>query len=58
MKQIFTTISLLIFSISFAQNGIGNNSVEKCYKSSSQETIATADGGILLGGSVAYWMVK
>jgi hypothetical protein len=58
MKQIFTSISLLTFSFSFAQNGLENIIIEKCYKYSSQDTIANADGGILPVGSDTYGMVK
>ena len=54
MKQIFTSIVLLISSLSFAQNGLENIIVEKYYKSSALDTVANADGGVLPVGSVTY----
>ncbi|MFZ4613836.1 MAG: hypothetical protein ACOYNH_09155 [Bacteroidia bacterium] len=53
MKQIFTSTTLLIFSLSFAQNGLENIITEKCYKYSTQDTIANTDCGILPLGLVA-----
>jgi hypothetical protein len=47
MKQIFTSTTLLIFSLSFAQNGLENIITEKCYKYSTQDTNANTDCGIL-----------
>jgi hypothetical protein len=54
MKHIFTSIVILISSISYAQNGLENIIVEKYYKSSAQDTVANADGGVLPVGSVTY----
>jgi len=53
MKQIFTSTTLLIFSLSFAQNGLENIIIEKCYKYSTQDTIENTDCGILPLGLVA-----
>jgi hypothetical protein len=53
MKQIFTSTTLLIFSLSFAQNGLENIITEKCYKYSTQDTNANTDSSILAVGLVA-----